>query len=93
MLKANQHFIFSFFGPLIAASVAAYGFYLIQSSFELQTSTTLIGLLLVAVMTYVATRWVIHSFVPVICPRCRGRCYEMEGRGGRFMCMVCGRDH
>ena len=93
MLKANQHFILGFFGPLIAEVVGAYLFYLIQAWIELKTPAMLIGLLVVAVATYVATRWVIHSFVSVVCPHCRGRSYEMEGRGGRFMCMVCGRDH
>ena len=93
MLKATQHFILSFFVPPVAAIISAYVFYLLQGWIELETPVMLIGLLLVAVATYVATRWLIHTFIPVVCPRCRGRAFEMEGRGGRFMCMVCGRDH
>ena len=88
MLKATQHFILSFFGPPVVAIIFGYMFYLIQGWIELETPVMLIGLLVVAVATFVITRWAIHALVPVACPYCRGRCHEIDGRGGCFMCMV-----
>ncbi|MBL9129698.1 MAG: hypothetical protein JNG86_00760 [Verrucomicrobiaceae bacterium] len=93
MLKANQHFILSFFGPPLFAALACYGVYLLQFWMEWQNSVLLTIMLITSVVMLLAARWAIRSFITVRCPYCKGRAYEIQGRGGRFMCMVCGRDH
>jgi transposase-like protein len=49
----------------------------------------MVGCVLVAM----ATRWFLRNFVSVKCPFCGGKTYEIRGRGNRFMCSVCGKDH
>ena len=93
MLKANQHFILSFFGPPLLAVVACYGAYLLNFWFEMKTPVLMITLLVTAVVFVLIGRWAIRVFFPVRCPYCKGKAYEIEGRGNRFMCLVCGKDH
>ena len=93
MLKANQHFILSFFGPPLLAGLSCYAVYLLQFWMQLRTPMLLTTMLVSAVVFFMIARWAIRTFIPVKCPYCRGRAYEIEGRGNRFMCLVCGRDH
>jgi hypothetical protein len=93
MLKANQHFILSFFGPPLLAGLACYAVYLLQFWMELATPMLLITMLLTAVVFFMTARWAIRVLIPVRCPYCKERAYEIQGRGNRFMCLVCGRDH
>jgi hypothetical protein len=93
MLKANQHFILSFFGPPLFAALACYGVYLLNFWMELKTPALMTAFLVTAVVFFLFGRWSIRTFVSVRCPYCKGKAYEIEGRGNRFMCLVCGRDH
>ncbi|MFM2169175.1 MAG: hypothetical protein RIS79_3546 [Verrucomicrobiota bacterium] len=93
MLKANQHFILSFFGPPLLAGLACYVLYLLNFWMSLKTPALMTALLLNAVVFFLIGRWGIRTFVSVRCPYCRGRAYEIEGRGHRFMCLGCCRDH
>jgi hypothetical protein len=93
MLKANQHFILSFFGPPVFAALACYGVYLLNFWLEMKTPVLMTAFLATAVIFNLIGRWAIRAFIPVRCPYCKGRTYEIEGRGNRFMCLVCGRDH
>lgn len=93
MLRSNQHFVLGFFGPPIVATIAVYGVYLLDFWLEFQDSMMMIVMLITFVVMVIVTRWLVRTFIPVACPHCRGRSYEMAGRGGRFMCLNCGRDH
>lgn len=93
MLKANQHFVLKFFGPPVLAGISSYAVRSLELWFEMSTSLLLIVMLVTFIVMFVLARWTIRAFVPVSCPYCQGRAQEMDGRGGRFMCLVCGRDH
>jgi hypothetical protein len=93
MLKANQHFILCIFGPPVLAAIACYGVYLLNFWFDMKTPALMTSILAAAVVFFMIGRWAIRAFVPVRCPYCKGKAYEIEGRGNRLMCLVCGRDH
>jgi hypothetical protein len=92
-MTSSQHFILCFVFPPVMAALASYAVYLSEIWLELKTSLLLILMLGVAVLVMWLTRWAIRTFIPVRCPFCKGRSYEIEGRGNRFMCLVCGKDH
>ena len=93
MLKANQHFILSFFVPPVLAAVTCYGAYLLNFWFEMKTPLMMVTMLGTAIVSFLFGRWAVRVFVLVRCPFCKGKACEIEGRGNRFMCRVCGKDH
>jgi len=93
MLKASQHFILSLTAPLVLSVMATYGVYLCQFWMKLADGVLLAVLLGVFILMMWLVRMAVRAWVPVRCPSCGGRAYEMEGRGNRFMCLSCGRDH
>lgn len=93
MLKANQHFILSLTAPMVLAAGSSYAVYLCQFWMQLADGVLLAVLLGVFILVMWLARMAVRSLVPVRCPHCGGRAYEMEVRGNRFMCLSCGRDH
>ncbi len=93
MLNSSQHFILSFLGPPIFAAVVCYLASLLQFWLKMQQGVLIAALLVVFILAYMFARWAVRAWFAVRCPFCGGRSYEIEGRGNRFMCLVCGKDH
>ena len=66
MLKANQHFILSFFGPPVFAALACYGVYLLNFWLEMKTPVLMTAFLATAVIFNLIGRWSIRTFIPVL---------------------------
>ena len=60
MLKANQHFILSFFGPPVFAALACYGVYLLNFWLEMKTPVLMTAFLATAVIFNLIGRWAIE---------------------------------
>lgn len=92
-MNAGRHFALSFFGPIIAGALFCAFAGLMADFLEKHgisvTVVMLVGFLVVAFVT----RWGVRTFCTVSCPFCGGKSYEIPGRGNRFMCAVCGKDH
>ena len=92
-MTASRHFVLSFFGPVLTGGGYCGIILLIWNWLEFHHISPLVTMLVGVVVVAVLTRWFVRNFVPVSCPFCRGRSYEIPGRGNRFMCRVCGKDH
>jgi hypothetical protein len=93
MLKAPQHFLLCIVAPPVVAALVCYGVYLCQFWMRLADGMLMAVLFGVFILVMWLVRRAVRSLVPVQCPYCRGRAYEIEERGNRFMCLSCGRDH
>ena len=50
----------------------------------------LLGIFVAFIVSWIATRKLIHSFVSVRCPKCNTKtAFEMEGIACRFRCSIC----
>ena len=92
-MTSARHFVLSFFGPVLAGGVFCGLVLLNWRWLEEHRVTPLVTMLVGAVVVGVATRWFVRNCIAVRCPFCGGKSYEIPGRGNRFMCLVCGKDH
>jgi hypothetical protein len=92
-MTSSRHFALCFFGPIIMGAIYCGLIALIWEWLERHRITPLITMTVGCVLVAVATRWFLRNFVSVKCPFCGGKTYEIRGRGNRFMCSVCGKDH
>ena len=67
--------------------------YMIWDWLDMHRIPPLVMMLVGAVVFASATRWLVRNFIPVTCPFCGGKSYEIPGKGNRFMCAVCAKDH
>lgn len=92
-MNAARHFALSFFGPIIAGALFCAGAGLLADFWEKHGISVTLVMLLGFVAVAFLTRRLLRAFCWVSCPFCGGRSYEIPGRGNRFMCVVCGKDH
>ncbi len=92
-MNSARHFALSFFGPIVMGALYCAFIGLIWEWLVRHHLSPLIIMAVGAVLVAVLTRWMVRNLVSVSCPFCAGKCYEIEGRGNRFMCSVCGKDH
>ena len=92
-MNAGRHFALSFFGPLVSGALFCAGIGLFSDFLDKHHIPVTIVMLVGFVVVALATRWAVRTFCAVRCPFCSGRSYEIPGRGNRFMCVVCGKDH
>lgn len=92
-MTAPRHFALSFFGPIIAGALFCGLVSLFAGWLEQHKVPVMIVMLVGFVVAAVVTKWAVKNYVAVTCPFCGGRSYEIPGRGNRFMCTVCAKDH
>ncbi|MFO1486014.1 MAG: hypothetical protein U1F71_21815 [Verrucomicrobiaceae bacterium] len=92
-MNAARHFALSFFGPIVGGALFCGLVSLFSGWLEFHHIPVLVVMLVGFVVTAIMTRWFVSNHVPVKCPFCGGKSYEIPGRGNRFMCGVCGKDH
>lgn len=92
-MTSSRHFVLSFLGLVVTAALfcglVALNWGMLQEHRVSPLVTMLVGGLVVGM----GTRWYVRSYVPVRCPFCGGKSYEIPDRANRFMCRVCGKDH
>lgn len=92
-MNSGRHFALSFFAPIVAGALfcAVAGVFadFLEKHHISVTVVMLVGFVIMALIT----RWVVRAFCTTKCPFCGGKSYEIPGRGNRFMCVVCGKDH
>jgi len=92
-MSSSRHFVLSFFGPVITGAVFCGFIWLLSSWLERHHISPLVTMLVGGLVVGMVTRRVVRNCVAVSCPFCGGKSYEIPGRGNRFMCRVCGKDH
>lgn len=92
-MTSTRHFALSFFGPILMGAIFCGVVYQIWDWLDHHRIPPLVAMLVGFVAVAVATRWCVRNFIAVSCPFCAGKSYEIPGRGNRFMCRVCGKDH
>lgn len=92
-MNSARHFALCFFGPIVMGALYCGLIGVLWEWLVRHNVSPVIAMLVGAVMVAVLTRWFLRHMVPVTCPFCSGKCYEIQGRGNRFMCSVCGKDH
>lgn len=92
-MKPPQHFALCFLGPIVTSLIYCASVWLLWDWLQKHQIPPLVTMLVGGVIVAGATRWYIRNFVAVKCPFCGGESYEIPGRGNRFMCRVCGKDH
>jgi hypothetical protein len=92
-MTSTRHFALCFLGPILLGALYCILVGLIWEWFDERRISPMQVMLVGCVVVAMSTRWFLRNFVAVKCPYCSGKAYEMQGRGNRFMCMVCGKDH
>lgn len=92
-MNSKQHFALSFFGPIVTSAIYGTAVWLLWDWLREHRISPLVTMLVGCVAVAGITRWYVRNFVMVKCPFCGGESYEIPGRGNRFMCQVCGKDH
>lgn len=92
-MSSTRHFALSFFGPVITGGIFCLGVWLLGDWLERHHVSSMVTMLVGALAVGMITRRVVRTCVPVSCPFCGGKSYEIPHRGNRFMCEVCGKDH
>lgn len=92
-MNAARHFALSFFAPIIAGLLFCGAAALFSDFFDKHKISLPLVMLGGFVAIAYATRWAVRTYCTVTCPFCGGKSYELPGRGNRFMCVVCGKDH
>lgn len=92
-MTAARHFALSFFGPIIAGVLFCGVIGLFSVWLERHQISVMIVMLVGFLGAAMATRWFVRNCVSIRCPFCGGKSYEIPGRGNRFACRVCGKDH
>ncbi|WP_395747552.1 hypothetical protein [Prosthecobacter sp.] len=92
-MSSSRHFVLSFFGPVVAFGAFCGFVGLIWRWLEHHQIPPLVTMMVGGLAAAMATRWFVRNCVPVRCPFCGGKSYEIPERGNRFMCRVCGKDH
>jgi hypothetical protein len=92
-MTSTRHFALCFLGPIALGALYCGLVVLIWEWLDDHRISPMLAMLVGSVVVGMATRWFLRNFVAVQCPFCAGKAYEIQGRGNRFMCMVCGKDH
>lgn len=92
-MNSARHFALSFFGPIIMGALYCAAVGLLWDFLDKHRLSPLIVMLVGSVVVAAATRAFVRKMVSVKCPFCGGKSYEISGRGNRFLCDVCGKDH
>lgn len=92
-MNAGQHFVLSFFGPIIAGGVVCGVVGLSAEFLKRHQLPVPVFMLAGFVVAAVVTRWWVRNYVSVSCPFCGGKSFEIPRKGNRFMCTVCAKDH
>ncbi len=92
-MTAARHFALSFFGPIIAGALFCGLVGIFSVWLERHQISVMIVMLVGFVGAAMTARWFVRNCVSISCPFCGGKSYEIPGRGNRFACRVCGKDH
>lgn len=92
-MNSARHFALGFLGPIVMGALYCGLVGLLWEWLERHKISPLVTMLVGCVVVGIVTRRCIRNLVPVKCPFCFGKCYEIASRNNRFMCSVCGKDH
>lgn len=92
-MTAARHFALSFFGPIIAGTLFCGLVSMFTDWLERHNFSVMVVMLVGFVGAAMAARWFVRNCIAISCPFCGGKSYEIPGRGNRFACRVCGKDH
>lgn len=92
-MNPARHFALCFFGPIITGALYCAVIGLMWDWLDQHRVSPIITMMGGCVVVACATRWFLRHMVTVKCPYCGGKSYEIQGRGNRFMCVNCGKDH
>ena len=92
-MNPSRHFALSFFGPIIMGALYCTVVAFLWEFLDKHRISPLITMLVGCLVVAAATRRLVRNMVAVKCPFCAGKSYEIQGRGNRFMCVNCGKDH
>lgn len=89
-MSPSSYFLLSFAGPVIGGAALAFLAWSTRIWMAEHSMPYMIIIFLAFIGGWMFTRWLVHSFVAVHCPKCnKGTAYEMEGIACRFRCRVC----
>ena len=89
-MSPSSFFLLSFAGPVVAGGLAAVGAWYSRYWLAEHWMPPMPTVFVVFILTWIATRKLIHHFISVLCPKCKKKtAYEMESVACRFRCRVC----
>lgn len=89
-MSPSSFFLLSFAGPVMAGGLVSVGVWYSRIWLSEHWMPPMPTIFVGFIVTWVATRSLIHNFIPVHCPKCKKKtAYEMDGIACRFRCRVC----